>query len=457
MRFLIYGLIVLAPLPFASARPVWQWLWVVTVGAMAIVHLFNTARAPTVTWPLSILWAFSLVGIFALWGFSQALLPVGDVASIGVLPVDQLLAQSGKVSVDPTKTITNAIFYLSHFVFFVLVYVFSTKRAKAVQLILFCGIIVCIYAAYGFIVFVSGDETILWLEKRASIGALTSTFVNRNSFAAFAGLGLQCLIAYAYFWAQAVLPKGQIGQELNQHNLETILTKVWWLPLAIILTATALLLTHSRAGFLSVMIAVFMLLVLSPSSYRRVGRNWSTLFGAIIAVAIVVGLFSLSGKVLESRLMLDTNFDQRLSVYPIILDAIADRPLTGFGLGTFDNVFRIYRDETISLYFDRAHSDYLELALTAGILATALIIVTITVLLGFLASSLSVGIQYRSFIALGITTTIQLALHSLVDFSLQIPAVSYMWCAILAVSAALAAKCKNAEMVIPPIIKGTHE
>jgi len=446
MRFLIYGLIVLAPLPFASARPVWQWLWVVTVGVIAIVHLFNTARAPTVTWPSSILWAFSLVGIFVLWGFSQALLPVGDDAFIGILPVDQLLAQSAKVSADPTKTITNATFYLSHFVFFVLVYAFCTKRTKTVQLIRFCGIIVCIYAAYGFIVFVSGDETILWLEKWASGGSLTSTFVNRNSFAAFAGLGLQCLIAYTYFWTQAELPEGRTGRELYLHILETMLTKAWWLPLAIILTATTLLLTHSRAGFVSVMIVVFMLLILSPSSYRRVGRNWSTLFGAVIAVAIVVGLFAFSGKVLEGRLIQDASFDQRFSVYPIILDAIADRPLTGFGLGTFDDVFRLYRDETISLYFDRAHSDYLELALTAGIPATALIIVTMTVLLGFLASSLSVGIQYRSFIALGITATIQLALHSLVDFSLQIPAVSYMWCAILAASAALATKCKNAEM-----------
>jgi len=446
MRLMIYGLIALVPLPLASARPVWQGLWVATVGVMAIVHLFNTVRAPTVTWPSSILWAFSLVGVFVLWGFSQVLLPVGDAASIGILQADQLHAQSGKTSVNPAKTTANAIFYLSHFVFFVLVYAFCTKRAKTVQLIRVCGIIVGIYAAYGFIVFASGDETILWLEKSASKDALTGTFVNRNSFAAFAGLGLQCLIAYAYFWTQAELPEGRTGREHYQHTLEAMLTKAWWLPLAIILTATALLLTHSRAGFVSVMIAVFILLILSPSSYRRVGCNWSTLFGAIIAVAIVMGLFSLSGKVLEGRLIQGASFDHRFLAYSIILDAIADRPLAGFGLGTFDDVFRLYRDETISVYFDRAHSDYLELALTAGIPATALIIVAMVLLLGFLTNSLRGGIQYRSFIALGITATIQLGLHSLVDFSLQIPAVSYMWCAILAASAALAARCKKAEM-----------
>ena len=446
MRLLIYGLIALAPLPLASARPVWQLLWVATVGIMAIVHLFNTVRAPTVKWPSSILWAFSLVGLFVLWGFSQALLPVGDAASIGILPVDQFLAQSGKTSVDPTKTIANVIFYLSHFVFFILVYAFCTKRAKTVQLIRFCGVIVGIYATYGFIIFVSGGETILWLKKWASRGSLTSTFVNRNSFAAFAGLGLQCLIAYAYFWVQAELPEGRTGRELYRHILETVLTKAWWLPLAIILTATALLLTHSRGGGVSVMIAVFMLLILSPSSYRRAGPNWGTLFGTIIAVAIVVGLFSLSGKVLEGRLIQDASLDQRFLVYPIILDAIANQPLTGFALGNFDDVFRLYRDETISSYFDRAHSDYLELALTAGIPATALIIVAMAVLLGFLTNSLRVGIQYRSFIALGVTATIQLGLHSLVDFSLQIPAVSYMWCAILAASAALAARCKKTEV-----------
>ncbi len=147
---------------------------------------------------------------------------------------------------------------------------------------------------------------------------------------------------------------------------------------------------------------------------------------------------------MDQRLQSDASLDQRFAAYPLIVDAIFDRPIAGFGLGTFDDVFRLYRDETITIYFDRAHSDYLELALTAGMPATALLVFSIATVVVVLGALLKYGNQYRSFIALGITVSVQLALHSLVDFSLQIPAVSYLWCAIVAGAVAIAYRCKRA-------------
>ncbi len=444
MRTMIYGLLALAPLPFASARPSWQWLWVAVVGALVFLYVIKNWHHRGRKVPRSLSLAFWLGGLFVAWGFAQISSLFDGSLGVSIKAVDQLIADLGSISVAPHKTISNATFFLSHGAFFWLVFAYCDRRIRSVQLLRFCGIVVALYAVYGFIIFVSGNESVLWYKKWASFGSLTSTFVNRNSFAAFAGLGLQCLIAYAYYWLQDELMEGRTGRELYRHVIETVIARAWWLPLGIVLTAIAILLTNSRGGFGSVAIAVFLLILLSSSSYQRVRSVFRRFFGSVTVLAMVVGLFALSGEMLESRLQMDTTFDQRFIVYPLVVEAIMDRPLTGFGLGTFDDVFRIYRDQNVTIYFDRAHNDYLELAVTAGIPAAAMLVLAFVNFVAFLIGRLKFGAQHRAFIALGITSSIQLGLHSLVDFPLQIPAISYMWCAILAASVALAHRCEKA-------------
>lgn len=445
MKWLLYGLLLFAPLPLASARPTWQWLWVVYVGIACIVFLLTHWRSRFPNLPSALRIVTILTLVFIGWGFVQALAPIGLEASIAMSAVDDILQDLATISVAPYHTLSNTLYYLAHAAFFYLVYATVSRRIKAAEFIRFAGISGGLYAAYGFIVFVSGNDTILWYEKWAGLGSLTSTFVNRNSFAAFVGLGLQCLIAYAYFWTQDELAEGRKGRELLRHFLDTILTKAWWLPLAIILAAIALLLTNSRGGFGSVVIGMICLLLLSPNRYQREHSIWRTFVVYVFFALVGVLLFSLSGSVLEGRLQNDASFDQRFVVYPIILDAIMDRPILGFGLGTFDEVFRIFRTEDVTIYFDRAHNDYLELAITAGIPAMAIFLSAFMIVLVYLARRLRFGAQYRSFIALGISTSVQLGVHSLVDFSLQMPAVSYLWAAILAASVAVAHRSEQSQ------------
>lgn len=384
------------------------------------------------------------ISVFILWGFVQALLPIGIVGSTGVPAADNILEAKGLISLDPALTIKVTVSFLSHMLFFVLVYELCSRRQKVVNLVRFCGAVVAVYAAYGFIVYVSGNDTILWYKKWWTYNSLSGTFLNRNSFAAFAGLGLQSLIAYAFFWAQDELAEGRTGRELYRHVVETMLTKAWWLPLAILIVAIALLLSNSRGGFGSVALAVFFLFVLSPNNYSQRRSSWKSVLGAAGIVAVSIVLFALSGDILEQRLQADAGLDERFDVFPLVIEGILDRPITGYGLGTFDDVFRLYQGENIVKYYDRAHNDYLEIAFTAGIPAAALLVTALFALFFFLIGSLKYGNQYRPFIALGITVMLQLGLHSLVDFSLQKPGVSYMWVAIIAASVAIAYRCRRA-------------
>lgn len=444
MRLLIYSMLALVALPLSSSKPVWQWMWVLVVAIIGLVHLIGARRARPVSWPTSGFVAVAGISIFIVWGFVQALVPFVAVDLIGVPAVDNILTEKGLISVDPALTIKVNVSLLSHLVLFALVYEFCSRRQKAVNLVRFCGVVIALFAAYGFVIFVSGNETILWYKKWTSYHSLTSTFLNRNSFAAFAGLGLQCLIAYAFFWAQDELAEGRIGREFYRHLLESMLTKAWWLPLVILVTAVAILLSNSRGGFGSVAVATLLLFSVSPNSYAKDRSVWKFFFSASALVAVSAGLFSLSGNNLEERLGREASLDTRFDLYPLVIDAILDRPMTGFGLGTFDDTFRLYQDATVTGYFDRAHSDYLELAFTAGIPASVLLLISLLSLFFFLIASLKFGNQYRAFIALGITVMIQLGLHSVVDFSLQKPGVSYMWVAIIAASVATAHRCRKA-------------
>jgi O-antigen ligase len=443
-RFFLYLILATSPLPFASARPAWQWLWVVVVGLAAVWYSIGGARKALKESLAPLKLPLALLFLFVGWGFLQSAGLNWGLASTDIEAVNSLLLANGAISINQSVTVSNAVFFLSHIVFFVLVYLASNRRQYSVEILRFCGACVAVYATYGFIVYVSGNDTILWFEKWTNYSSLTSTFVNRNSFAAFAGMGLQCLIAYAIYWSFEELTEGRTGREKVRHILETMLIKAWWLPLAIFVTVSALLLTSSRAGFASTAVAVFLLLVMSPNRYgEKVNLVKAGSYGAVI-LGLAIAAFSLSGDILDSRLQVDASLDQRFIAYPYIIEAIGDRPLVGFGLGTFEEVFRFYRGPDVTIYFDRAHSDYLELAMTAGIPATVAFLLACLLPIIMLVRSLKYGAQYRSLIAVGMTVSIQLALHSLVDFSLQMPAVSYMACAIIASSIALAYRCRSA-------------
>lgn len=445
MRWMIYLLLALSPLPLASARPAWQWLWVSFVGLVFLAFMIVNRKRSSSVLPKPVQASLAMMLMFVVWGFVQAWAPLGASLHMDLALVDANLEELSTISVSPARTVTVSIFFLSHAVFAYLVFLFVDRRDRGVQLVRFCGVIGLVYAAYGFAVFVSGNETVLWYQKWANFQSLTSSFVNRNNYAAYAGLGLQCLIAYAIFWAQDELAENRTGRELYRHLLETMLQKAWWLPIAILLTSTAVILTNSRAGFASVMIAVFALFLLSPNRYQRSvhwGRSLAG-YGAVLAVA--AGLFYISGSTLDARLQTDATNDVRFQNYPHVVEAIQNRPMLGYGLGAFDNVHLTYREPDEHGWFSRAHSDYMELAHNAGIPAAIWLLVALLLPIVYLAQRLKFGLQYRAFIALGISASLQLAVHSAVDFSLQIPAISYLWVAILAASLGIASRCEAAQ------------
>jgi len=437
MRFLIYSLIFLSPLPFASARPVWQWVWVCYIGIVGIAMFVRTYRTDHwLVFDRAILWAICFLCLFVLWGVFQATVSI----HAEVDEFNNILASKQVVSMNPYRTLSTTVFFIAHIVFFLCVFTYCQTTFHAVRLVRFIGITIFLYAAYGFIVYASGNESILWYKKWAYLDSLTSTFVNRNSFAAYCGLGLISLLAYIFYWIQQ--SKVNWRSFLGSHAM----TQMCALSLAVVITVTSLVLTASRAGFASVAIAVFALLAIG-NNIQGGGSYWRQIFFGALILGFFMVLINISGENLSSRLANDTSFNVRLIAYSYIINAIFDNPLMGYGLGTFENVFPFYRGEGITIVLDRAHNDYLELVLAVGFPASIAFLTAVLLISYTLISCLKYGKQYKSIIAVGLAVIIQLALHSLVDFSLQIPAVSYAVVALVATSLAVAVRCRSEEKI----------
>lgn len=133
----------------------------------------------------------------------------------------------------------------------------------------------------------------------------------------------------------------------------------------------------------------------------------------------------ISGAATLSRVA-DTSLEAegRPEIYEFTLQALRERPFLGTGLGTFKAVFQSYRTENMKFVTDLAHNDYLENMLELGIPAALALFTSIFVL--FLACARGVLRRGRDAIipCVAIGATVLVAIHSLVDFSLQIPAVA---------------------------------
>lgn len=141
---------------------------------------------------------------------------------------------------------------------------------------------------------------------------------------------------------------------------------------------------------------------------------------------------ALAGLLLLTPQFVDRDSGHRPEMNLSAMAMIQARPLTGFGLGTFETVYPAYALFDNSLTVDHAHNDWLEWASEAGVPAV----------LPLIATAIWAGIRaFRHPWALGIPA---IFLHSLVDYPLHKPALT-AWTLVLlaALAAAVSGKVRR--------------
>lgn len=443
--FLFYALlaiVLIAPLPFASIS-VWAWapLAALTAALLAVwAVLLATGRMGLSVAPRKIAFPAILFAATIAWILVQM---VTITPSSWHHPIWSEAATvlrsglSGRITVDPFETsgaLTRLLWYASIFWLALQVCREEKMAQRALNALAIAGFG---YAAYGLVIEFGGFERVLWLKKFAYQDSLTSTFINKNSYAAYAGFGLVCLTALISRRMAALGTAGTALGERLARALNIYFAQSWYLLLAWIVVLTALILANSRAGLVSSLLGIFALLgalTLSRSASRRV-LLWST---AIVTVAVMAFIL-FSGDLVGRRF--SDSIEQsrgRIAIYELTLEAIGDSPILGMGFGTYRQVFQLYRKPIAEFRAPaaQAHNTYLENALELGVPTASALVLSV----GSLVLLCLLGVRRRRrgaiYPATAVGAGVLLAFHSTIDFSLQMPAIAASFAFILGLGCA---------------------
>jgi O-antigen ligase len=437
MMWVLLALVALAPLPLGSNRP---FLWGVTatiVGLMALLYgWFMIRRREDLRAPVASLGVQT--GLFALYVLFLIVqtLPLGS--TIGPLPVgaiDGLMLTGPAISVAPGATLLMLVRAVTYGLVFFLVMQVAVNDQRRNRMIDALLVIVVIHALIGLASLRLGD-TILGFEKWAYIGSATGTFVNRNSFATFLAMG--GVIAFTQMIGAIATWMDQRRDGEHGHG---ILSEVALYGVALAVIVAAVVATQSRMGFMVTLGGIVMVALLSAL------RGDRRLTIALIVVPIVLvggGLtFLFYGQGLIDRLgnLEDSTID-RAGLYAQILNLIQLRPWTGFGGGSFEIVYPLIHQVPVSpdVVWDKAHNSYLALWTELGFVFGSIPILILGWTFARLIAAMfgGRGSWRAQAIALGVITVG--ALHSLVDFSLEIQADTLLFLALTAVGLATTVK-----------------
>lgn len=444
LRLAFWGLVALmawAPLPLGSNRP-WSaallaLLSAVLLAGLAIGNLI--ARRDAASLPRGLWLPLALAFVPVLWVLSQWSPwtpeawhhPVwGQTADTLGVPLD------GRITVNPDATLStlmNLLAYLAIFWTAVTTARDPTRARLALQVFVWIG---TAYALYGLIVFFSGSETILFFDKWDYFGSVTSTFVNRNSYATYAGLGLICAVGLIIEEIRQNLPRrahrlanfAPLAANLASRNVPLLV--------AIVLLGCALVLTGSRGGVASTVVALAVLFGFSMLGRRGAGAK-GLVVAAPIILLVLVTVWAASGPLAE-RMEESPLTSDRIPAYKLTLQAIENAPILGNGYGSFQESFASQRDLSVASpsSWKKAHNTYLENALELGLPAAVTLNLAIALVAWRAFHAASMRRRSRLYLLLGVSATVLVSIHSLVDFSLQIPAVAAAYAFIMGIAAA---------------------
>jgi O-antigen ligase len=407
-----------ATLAFGTVEPwslaLFQLNALVVGGILVVLAAFDPAFAWSRQWLALPLWGW------LLWAICQTLPLTGEVGAIGAPPPEALSMEQlrlATISEAPHLTRAAAFKLFAFSLYFsaaLQVLRTSSRRRLTVQVLAGFGLMV---ACLAILQRLTSPRTLYWIRPVSDYVAPFGPFANYNHFAGFVELLFPLPLASLLF-------REQRGDSRLLFRLSTLVLLV------------AGILSISRGGLLSMggQLLLFGILLMRQTGRRRTGRSrgsrgWTLLIGAGVVVALSWWIGSQS---LLSRLATfeqgarDYSVVTRLAYWKAAWRILLDHPLTGVGVGAFPSVYPRYGSSSAQLErVEEVHNDYLHLLVETGLIGGGLLLAFLV--LGVRSWRAQVkkmatagrgdpSIFFGSSIAL-----VGLALHSWVDFNLQIP------------------------------------
>ena len=424
--WLLFGTLALAPLPFGSNEPTTIAFWCIVLGACLVFAPVRSLRPGQL----------ALVALAGIVVAAYALVLHEQLADHPWLatpnPIWHEAEKALGVPLQPSVSIARnqPWFELGRPLVCILAiacgFLVGTDRERARQLIKVIAWSGAIYAAYGILAHLFDPTRLLWREKEAYLASVTGTFVNRNTAGAYFG---SCAVLWSLlFWERVRLemPVGPIEWRKMPARIFRAPPKAVIVSFTMLfLCLAAMFMTGSRGA---VVLSLFALVVAFTAFFRRDlprRSGFATALAGGGAAALI--LLQLMGAGVNARFDLQGAADGgRLETYKSTLRMIADHPWFGTGQGTFAYAFPAYRSANVSMWgvWDIAHNTLLEIASDMGVPIAALVVVAWVVIFAVLVNGVRVRRRDLIIPVAALAVGLIAVLHSLIDFSLQIPGYS---------------------------------
>jgi len=398
----------------------------VFIGIFALLLFGPLAFGAVEHWASFTLQAGSLSLLIA-WSFLQTL--TGElqltrssvflpVAAFALLIISQLIFRRTAYQ---AATISQLLLYFSYALLCFLMVQSLRKRRHFRILLVGFSVYGLLLATFAFVQDITSNGKLYWLRHPRFGGRIYGPYVNRNHYAGLMELLLP--FALVMFLSPNIRPRHKVLAAL-----------------AGTLMASTIFICGSRGGMLActVQIAALGAVILS----RRTTARMAITVGGFLLLAFGSLAWLGGGELLQRVRSIPTDMQTelsggtRLSIDRDCLRMFQQKPLTGWGLGTFADVYPHFRSFYTNLRIDEAHNDYLQLLVETGVFGGLL-------MLWFLVSVFQSGVKKlqnwpsnseADVNLAGLIAITGILVHSFVDFNLQIPAnaaLFFLLCAVV--------------------------
>lgn len=428
-----------APLPLGSNRSLPLGILVLACVALLVACAWTWRRRPDMAWQRLMLFRLPLLLLAAFVGLVWLQTWELPALWVAALSPETWRVQEGvappTLSLDVHQTRIYAALSVAYLCCFVVVVMCVRDRHRLDRLAYWLVLTGVVQAVLAIALYSLKAKYFVFYTQVQHVTTL-GTFVNRNHFAGFMelclGVGVGLMLARLGNQSEG----SRSWRERTVRWLKFLLSPKMVLRMLLVVMVIALVLTRSRMGNTGFFASLLVVGTLALALTRRSAPAMVTLIISLVLVDVLVvgtwvGLEKVVERVQGPQFAIDVDF--RADVAAHAVDLVADFPWFGTGGGSFYSAYIRYRS-MLPGYFDHAHHDYLELAADFGLLGLALlgalVVSTFWVSARAMAkrrSALPRGIAFGVMMAM-----VAIAIHSTVDFNLQIPANALLTVVVLA-------------------------
>lgn len=452
----LVGIVCLSPLPLASNRPLPWSLLSLAVGILLLVwgagRLYEALRPgradtggilaarTTAARRVDGRAALFVIGFAILAGWYWVQASPSPSAAWSHAAWAEAAAALGEtlpasISLDPAAGRTLLMKIIAYGGIFLLALVLGRGRGRARMAFWAVSIAGFGYAVYGLAVHFAQSGTVLWFAKDAYPDSVTSTFVNRNAYATYAGIAVIAGLALLLSAVRRLRPERLTPLRLFATISDQAPPSLYFIVAATAVGMVAIVLTGSRAGLACVVLGLFVFAV--GMLIARDIRLRTFAIGMVLVGSAMAAVLSMSGGFLAKRLTSDTAPEARAVVFDVAWSAATAHPWTGQGLGGFGPAFNRANDgrALFETYIDLAHNSYLELAVEGGIPALALSLLLLAAGVGICFAGVLAHHRSASTSIAAVAIAVMVGAHASVDFGMQMPAVAATFMLLIGVAA----------------------